>query len=83
MSLLSYLRTPKKGTAQTAKERLQVVIAHQRTERSRHPFLPELQQDLLEVIRRYFPVENDQVQVQLEREGDCEILELNVTLPDT
>ncbi len=84
MRFLDYFRASGKPTsAQTAKERLQVVIAHQRGARnSRYDFLPQLQQELLAVIRKYLPIADDQVQIQLERAGDCEVLELNVTLPD-
>jgi len=83
MSLLGYFHASKKTSAQVAKERLQVVIAHQRGQRgSRYDFLPKLQQEVLAVIRKYIPIDEQQVQVQLERDGDCEVLELNVTLPD-
>ncbi|MDX9768693.1 MAG: cell division topological specificity factor MinE, partial [Ectothiorhodospiraceae bacterium] len=37
---------------------------------------------LLAVIRKYVEVDNDAVTIQLDREGDCEVLELNITLPD-
>ena len=82
MSFLDYFRSSKKNSAQVAKERLQVVIAHQRTARSRHDFLPDMQREVLEVIRKYIAIDEDQIQIQLERDGDCEVLELNVTLPD-
>ncbi|HKJ08062.1 MAG TPA: cell division topological specificity factor MinE [Gammaproteobacteria bacterium] len=82
MSFLDYFRSSKKNTAQVAKERLQVVIAHQRTSRSRHDFLPDMQREVLEVIRKYIAIDEDQIQIQLEKDGDCEVLELNVTLPD-
>jgi cell division topological specificity factor len=83
MELLKHFRQSRSNSAQVAKERLQVVIAHQRgTRNSRYDFLPALQRDLLEVIRKYIPIDNEQVQVQVEKEGDCEVLELNVTLGD-
>lgn len=83
MSLLNYFRESKPSTAKLAKERLQVVIAHQRGERnSRYDFLPALQQDVLEVIRKYIHVDQEQVQVHLEQEQDYEVLELNVMLPE-
>lgn len=82
MSFLDYFRSTKKNSAQVAKERLQVVIAHQRTARSRHDFLPDMQREVLEVIRKYIAIDEDQIQIQLERDGDCEVLELNVTLTD-
>lgn len=83
MSLIDYFRDNKPKTAKLAKDRLQVVIAHQRGERnSRYKFLPELQRDVLEVIRKYMPIDPEQVQVHLEQEGSYEVLELNVTLLD-
>ncbi len=83
MGLLKYFRQSKPKTAQLAKERLQVVIAHQRGERnSRYDFLPAMQREVLEVIRKYIPIDEEQVHVQLEQEGDYEVLELNVTLGD-
>ena len=51
MSLLDYFRSNKKqNTAQLAKERLQIIVAHERS--SRGPdYLPQLKQDILDVIR--------------------------------
>jgi cell division topological specificity factor len=61
---------------------LQVIVARERTHRGGPDYLPALQQDILAVIRRYIAVEDDAVRIQVEREGDCEVLELNVTLPE-
>lgn len=36
----------------------------------------------MEVIRKYVNIDNDQVQVALDNQDDCSILELNITLPD-
>ena len=46
------------------------------------PYLPALQKELVEVIRKYVSIDQDQVQVALENQGSCSILELNITLPD-
>lgn len=74
----------KKTSAQTAKERLQVVVAHRRTGGGDHPaYFPQLQQDLLAVLRKYVQVGDDAVQMEIEREGDLEVLELNITLPES
>lgn len=83
MGWLDVFRTEKKGSAQMAKERLQVVVAHRRTGRNDHPeYFPQLQKDLLDVLRRYVQVGDDAVQMEIEREGDLEVLELNITLPE-
>lgn len=44
--------------------------------------MPELQKELVEVIRKYVNIDSEQVQVALDNQGNCSILELNVTLPD-
>jgi cell division topological specificity factor len=82
--LIDYFRdNPNKHTASVAKERLQIVISHERTKRqNQHDFLPLLQKELMAVISKYFPVDEDQVRVELAKTGDLSILELNITLPD-
>jgi cell division topological specificity factor len=82
MSFFDYFKSTKKNTASIAKERLQIIVAHERGKREQPDYLPMLQQEILEVIRKYVQVDQDQVQVQLDKNDDCSILELNVTLPE-
>ncbi|KZY29781.1 MULTISPECIES: cell division topological specificity factor MinE [unclassified Oleiphilus] len=82
MSFFDYFKSSKKNTASIAKERLQIIVAHERGKREQPDYLPQLQQEILEVIRKYVPVDQEQVQVQLDKNDDCSILELNVTLPE-
>lgn len=83
MGWLDVFRSQKKASAELAKERLQVVVAHRRSEQGDHPaYFPQLQEDLLKVLRKYVQVNDDAVQMEVEREGDLEVLELNITLPD-
>ena len=84
MSLLSFLLGEKKKTASVAKERLQIILAHERSGRNaaEPDYLPALQKELVEVIRKYVNIDQDQVQVALENQGSCSILELNITLPE-
>lgn len=83
MAWLDVFRSQKKGSAHLAKERLQVVVAHRRGGHGDHPaYFPQLQRDLLTVLRKYVQVSDDAVQMDIEREGDLEVLELNITLPD-
>lgn len=82
MSFLDYFKSSKKNTASIAKERLQIIVAHERGQREQPDYLPKLQQEILDVIRKYVPIEEDQVQVQLDKNDDCSVLELNVTLPE-
>ncbi len=83
MSLLDYFRSSKKNTASTAKERLQIIVAHERKRRSGPDYLPQLERDILEVIRKYVDIPADQIAVSLEQRSDeLSVLELNVTFPD-
>ena len=73
MSLLDYFRSEKKNSASLAKERLQIIVAHERSQRGTPDYLP----------RKYVNVSTDAVQVQFDQnEDDLAVLELNVTLPD-
>ena len=81
MSLMSFFKS-EKNTAKQAKERLQILIAHERVRREGPDFLPQLQQEIIQVISKYVQIDEDAVKVQLEKENDCAVLELNVTLPD-
>ena len=83
MNLFDFFRGRQKQTsASVAKERLQIIVAHERGQRSTPDYLPALQKELVEVIRKYVNIDQNQVQVALENQGSCSILELNITLPD-
>ena len=83
MKFRDFFRANKKPTtASVAKERLQIIVAHERGQRSTPDYLPALQKELVEVIRKYVNIGNDDVHVALENDGSCSILELNITLPD-
>jgi cell division topological specificity factor len=81
MSILRYLRK-RTSTATVAKERLQIIISHERSQRNAADYLPKLQEEILAVITKYVPIKREQVTVNLERMGDSAVLELNVTMPD-
>lgn len=82
MSLLDYFRSSKPSTASIAKERLQILVAHERASRNQPSYLPQLQQELLQVIRKYVNVGQDAITVNFEQDGNQETLELNIILPD-
>lgn len=81
MSIFNYLRR-RTATASVAKERLQIIISHERAQRNTPDYLPKLQEEILEVIAKYVHITSDQVSVNLERMGDSAVLELNITMPD-
>jgi cell division topological specificity factor len=82
MRFLDYFkRTPK--SASLAKDRLSIIVAREHTGGRKTPdYLPQLQQELLAVLARYEVIDLANVSVNVERNGDTEVLELNVVLPD-
>ena len=83
MSLLSMLFGNKPKTAQVAKERLQLIIAHERDGGgSSANFLPDLQRELIAVISKYVRVNPDDIRVSLEKQDRYEVLEVKIELPD-
>ena len=82
MGLFDFLLV-KKQTASVAKDRLRIIVAHERAGRGGPDYLPMLQRELLEVIRKYVNVDGDAVKVDLLGEGHNKVLDISVALPDT
>ena len=84
MSLLSFILGEKKKTASVAKERLQIILAHERSGRglSRADYLPKLQEELVAVISRYVQIGPNDIKVSLEKQDNLEVLEVKIELPD-
>lgn len=83
MDWLKFFRNEPKPTASLAKERLKVVVAHQREGRANGPvYLPRLREEILAVVRKYVQVPDNAVNVNVQRESGLEVLEMNITLPD-
>jgi len=83
MGIFSFFRSrAEDASAKVAKDRLQVLIAHERTGRNGPDYLPMLKKDILAVIKKYVSVGEEQVSVQLDTQDDCDVLELNITLPE-
>jgi cell division topological specificity factor len=80
MGLLSLLFPERRSTAVIARERLKIVLAHERASRDAPDFLPIMQRELLDVIGRYVEIRSDMIRVNLGRSGDTSLLEINVEL---
>ncbi len=81
MSLFDFLR-PKKNTAHIAKERLRIIVAQERNRRGGPDYLPELQRELLALIKKYVHVDADAVKVEMAKDGDHDVLDISVALPE-
>ena len=82
-SFLSFLLGQRKTSAKVAKERLQIILAHERRDRGRGPdYLAALQRELVAVISKYVSVRPDDIKVHLERQENLEVLEVKIELPE-
>ena len=83
MSVLSFLFGRNKKSANVAKQRLQAVLAHERSARSprRPDYLPALQRELMSVVSKYVKVQSKDIQMNLQRRHNGEVLEVKIELP--
>jgi cell division topological specificity factor len=85
MSFLTFFIGEKKKTANVAKERLQIILAHERSGRNaaEPDYLPALQRELMAVISKYVKINLSDIKVNLERQDNLEVLEVKIELPDS
>ncbi|MCV2364308.1 cell division topological specificity factor MinE [Paucibacter aquatile] len=83
MSFLKYFLGEKKSTASVAKERLQLILAHERNGRKPSAdYLPQLKNELLAVISKYIDIDMKDINVDVQHHGDMDVLELKIELPE-
>lgn len=80
MGLFNFLFSPHRNSAAIAKERLKIVLAHERAGRSAPDFLPKLQKELIDVVGRYVQIRDDMIRVNLGKSGETSLLEINIEL---
>ena len=78
MGLINYLFPPHRHSAAIAKERLKIVLAHERAGSRAPDFLPKLQKELIEVVARYVEIREDMIRVNLGNSGETSLLEINI-----
>ncbi len=83
-SFLSFLLGEKKKSASVAKERLVMMLAHERGGRnaSDPDYLPALRRELVDVICKYVKINPGDVKLNLERQDNLEVLEVKIELPE-
>ena len=80
MSFFGFFRkTP--PSAPAARERLKIVLAHERAGLRGPDYLPKLHKDLIRVIRKYIVVDDSKVSVRVQDSGSINRLEVNIDLP--
>ncbi|WBF65369.1 MAG: cell division topological specificity factor MinE [Candidatus Kinetoplastibacterium crithidii] len=80
MSFLSFLLGEKKKTASVAKERLQIILAHERSNKNSPDYLNKLQQELIAVLSKYVAINPDDIKVNIESQGSLDVLEVKIEM---
>jgi cell division topological specificity factor len=82
VKLLDFFLGNRPRSADAAKDRLQLIVVRDRAATGEGPdFLPMLQKDLIEVIRKYVDIADDKVNVDVDRRDNLSMLEVNIELP--
>jgi cell division topological specificity factor len=80
MNLVSLFR--RRSSAPVARERLQVLLAHERASMGgKSDLLMKLQEEILAVISKHFTIDRDKVQIKLDRGASVSTLEIDVEVP--
>lgn len=80
MSLMNLFR--RRSSAPVARERLQILLAHERTERGESDLLSKLRDEILSVVAKHINVDKDHVHVTMDRGATVSMLEINVEVPN-
>jgi cell division topological specificity factor len=80
MNLLNFLR--RRGSAPVARERLQILLAHERSSLRQSDLLGTLREEILAVIARHVALDPDKVQVKMDRGGIVSTLEVDIEIPN-
>ncbi len=74
-----FFKKRKKTSADTAKERLQIILAHERAT-NKAPFLEDLRKDIINVISKYVDIDPKTINVSLQKDNSMEVLEINIPI---
>lgn len=79
MSLMEMFR--RKRSAPVARERLQIILAHERAAVGNSDLVVTLREEILAVIAKHMTIERDKVNVKMDRGDDVSMLEVEIELP--
>ncbi|WP_283788200.1 cell division topological specificity factor MinE [Bermanella sp. WJH001] len=82
MGLLGLFKNEEPKSASVAKERLQILVTHERNQRNAPDYLPALQREIMAVVSKYVNVGDEDINVQIDNHEQLSVLELNITLPN-
>ncbi|TKT82901.1 cell division topological specificity factor MinE [Aquamicrobium sp. LC103] len=79
MSIFNFFS--KKSSAPTARERLQVLLAHERASVGHSDLVAQLREEILAVIAKHVQVDGDKVKVKMDRGEQVSTLEVDIEIP--
>ena len=79
MNLFDWFRP--RSTAPVARERLKMVLAHERIGNTHSQLVAVLQEEILAVIARHMQIDRDKVNIKLDRGDDVNTLEIDIEMP--
>ncbi|MCA1440050.1 cell division topological specificity factor MinE [Ensifer sp. IC4062] len=79
MSIFSFFT--KQTSAPTARERLQVLLAHERASVGHSDLVAQLREEILAVIAKHVQVDRDKVNVKMDRGEQVSTLEVDIEIP--
>ena len=80
MNLFKFLR--KGGSAPVARERLQILLSHERNARNQPELVGVLREEILAVIGKHIALEPDKVQIRMDRGGTVSTLAVDIEIPN-
>jgi cell division topological specificity factor len=81
MSLLNFFK--RNRSAPVARERLQVLLAHERALSGRTDLARVLHQEILAVISKHIAIDHDRVMIKFDRGEQVSTLEIDIEIPET
>jgi cell division topological specificity factor len=81
MNLFSLFK--RRGSAPVARDRLQILLAYERTTRGPSDLLVILREEILAVVGRHVEIDPNRVSVQMDRGDKVSILEVDIEVPNT
>lgn len=72
----------RKASAPVARERLQLLLAHERATAGQSDLIAVLREEILSVIAKHVPLDRDRIQVRMERGDTVSTLEVEVEVPN-
>ena len=81
MKLIDFFKRPRTGTAPVARERLQILLAHERAVSGKSDLIAILQEEIMAVIAKHFPIDQEGIKVKMERGEVVSTLEVEIDIP--